>query len=113
MEQLQHDEWDRHHDDRSSKDAVVNEEGSKLIEFPERNSLEMLNGKCGEEGRELTFINHLGRSVIEHIGARRNIGKIGNFRVGVEIISSHVPITVELASGIGEIRSNTMVCVYI
>jgi hypothetical protein len=112
MGHLQHDEWDRHHDDRSSKDAVGNEEGSKLVEFSERNCLEMLNGKCGEEGRELAFINHWGRSVIDCIDARRNTGKIGNFRVGVEIISSHMPITVELASGIEEIRSNTMVYIY-
>jgi hypothetical protein len=25
----------------------------------------MLNGKCGKEGRELTFINLLGRNVID------------------------------------------------
>jgi len=62
---LKHDEWDRQHGDRSSKDAVRNEEGRKLIEFCERNSLEMLNGKCGKEGRELTFFNLVGRSVID------------------------------------------------
>jgi hypothetical protein len=69
----------------------------------------MLNGKYGEEGSELTFINHLERSVILCIGARRNTGKIGNFRVGFEIINSRMPITVELASGIEVFRSNTMV----
>jgi hypothetical protein len=65
MGHLQQNEWDRQHGDRSSKHAVGNEGGRKLIEFFEKNSLEMLNGKCGEEGRELTFINLLGRSVID------------------------------------------------
>jgi hypothetical protein len=31
MGHLKHDEWDRQHGDRSSKDAVGNEEGRKLI----------------------------------------------------------------------------------
>jgi hypothetical protein len=65
MGHLQRDEWDRQHGDRSSKDALGIEEGRKLIEFFERNFLEMLNGKCGKEGRELTFINLLGRSVLD------------------------------------------------
>jgi hypothetical protein len=107
MGHLQHDEWGRQHGDRSSKDVVVNEEGRKLIEFCERNSLEMLNGKCGEEGRELTFINLLGRSVIDC--ALVPLEKLVNFRVDVLIISSHIPVTVEMASGIEVIRRNTMV----
>jgi hypothetical protein len=48
MGHLQYDEWDRQHGDRSSKDAVGIEEGRKLIEFCERNFLDMLNGKCGK-----------------------------------------------------------------
>jgi hypothetical protein len=81
---LQHDEWDRQHGDRSSKDAVGNEGGRILIEFCERKSLEMLNGKCGEEGRELTFINLLRRNVIDcALVPGGMLEKIGNFRVDV------------------------------
>jgi hypothetical protein len=57
---------DSGHSDRSSKEAVVNEDGRKLGEFCERNSLEILKGKYGEDVEvELTFINQLERSVID------------------------------------------------
>jgi hypothetical protein len=44
MGHLQHDEWDRQHGDRSSKDAVGNEEGRNLIEFCERKEWKVWQG---------------------------------------------------------------------
>jgi hypothetical protein len=99
---------DSGHSDRSSKDTIVNEEGGKLVEFCKRKFLELLNGKYGEGN--LTFINYLGRCVIDYsLVLRETLEILVNFRVGVEILSSHMPITLELASGIEVTRNNTMI----
>lgn len=42
----------------------MNEEGRRIMEICDRNLLDILNGKYGEDVKdELTFINHTGRSV--------------------------------------------------
>jgi hypothetical protein len=47
---------------RVSKDVTCNTEGRKVIEFCQRNILEMLNGKYREDTkREYTFVNSLGK----------------------------------------------------
>jgi hypothetical protein len=52
---------------RVSKDFTCNAEGRKLIEFCERNMLEMLNGKYGEDTKgKYTFVNQLGKSFIDY-----------------------------------------------
>jgi hypothetical protein len=52
---------------RVSKDFMCNTEGRNLIEFCERNRLEMLNGKYGEDTKgEYTLVNQLGKSVIDY-----------------------------------------------
>jgi hypothetical protein len=52
---------------RVSKFFTCNAEGRKLIEFYERNRLEMLHGKYGEDTKgENTFVNQLGKSVTDN-----------------------------------------------
>jgi hypothetical protein len=60
------DEIDKDNDNqfgnRVSKDFTCDAKGWKLIEFFERNMLEMLNGKYGEDTKgKYTFVNQLGK----------------------------------------------------
>ena len=65
------------HSDRSSRDAVVNEERRKLIDLRNRTSLEILNGIYGEDAEdEMTFINRLGRSVTDYAFVSEENGEI-------------------------------------
>lgn len=55
----------------------MNEERRKLIDLRNRTSLEILTGINGEDaGDELTFINRLGRSVIDYAFVSEEIGEI-------------------------------------
>jgi hypothetical protein len=55
----------------------VNEERRKLIDVPNRTSLEILNRIYGEDAAdELTFINRLGRSVTDYVFVSEEIGEI-------------------------------------
>jgi exonuclease III len=95
------DNWDNSshnwYGSRKSKDTVCNTEGRKLIDFCEKNGLEILNGKYGSDaGGEFTFVNQLGSSVIDYVLASDGIiCNVMDFKVGVEIISSHMPLLVE------------------
>jgi hypothetical protein len=58
--------------------------------------LEMLNGKYREDMTgEYTFVNQLGKSVIDYALISESILRdLVNFKIGTEIISSHMPITI-------------------
>jgi hypothetical protein len=92
------DYWDSNnwYESRESKDKSCNSLRRKLIGFHENNVFEILNGKYGSDtGQEFTFDNQLGSCVIDY--ALASGGIINNaidFKVGVEIISSHVPLLV-------------------
>jgi hypothetical protein len=60
----------------------------------------MLNGKHGSDTKgEFTFVNRLGKRVIDYALVSENIlGNVLDFRVGSEIITSHMPLTVVLRS---------------
>jgi hypothetical protein len=79
---------------------VCNAEGRKLTEFCERNKLEMLNGKYGEDTKgEYTFVNQLGKSVIDYaLMSEGTLRDFVDFRTGTEIISSHMPLTITIRS---------------
>jgi hypothetical protein len=78
----------------------MQKEGRKLIEFCERNRLEMLNGKYGEDMKgEYTFVNQLSKSVIDYaLMYEGTLRDLVDFRIGTEIISSHMPLTITLRS---------------
>jgi hypothetical protein len=83
---------------------MCNAEGRKLIEFCE-NGFKILNGKYGPDtGGELTFFcNQLGSSVIDCVLASDGIlSNAVDFKVGIEIISYHMPLLVKLGSITGE-----------
>jgi hypothetical protein len=71
-----------------------------MIEFCERNRLEMLNGKYGEDTKgEYTFVNLLGKSVTDYtLMSEGTLRDFVDFRTGTEIISSHMPLTITLRS---------------
>jgi hypothetical protein len=72
--------------------------GRKLIEFCELKNFEILNGKFGLDIRgEFTFINKQGNSVIDYTLASEGILRhILDFKIGVEVISTHMPLLIEL-----------------
>jgi hypothetical protein len=85
---------------RKSKDTTCNAKGRKLIDFCEKNGLEVPNGIYGSDtGGEFTFFVQFGSSVIDY--ALMSDGVICNaidLKVGIEIISSHMPLLVELGN---------------
>jgi exonuclease III len=87
---------------RLSKDVTCNTKGKKLIEFFERNTFEILNGKYGADTNgEYTFINQAGKSVIDYaVVSEGLINKLVEFKIGNEIISCHMPLLVELGDTI-------------
>jgi hypothetical protein len=85
---------------RSSKDKCCNLEGKKLIDFCERQAFHILNGKYGSDAvGEFTFINQLGRSVVDYVLVSEGlIGNLIDVRIGAELISSHIPLSVVLGN---------------
>jgi hypothetical protein len=83
---------------RSSKDKCCNLEGKKLINFCERQAFHILNGKYGcDTVGEFTFINQLGRSVIDYAVVSEGLmGNLIDFKIGTELISSHMLLSVAL-----------------
>jgi hypothetical protein len=83
---------------RASKDSTCNVEGRQLIEFCERNTFDILNGKYGADTKgEFTFISQAGKSVIDYAVASEGlIDKLVGFKIGNEIISSHMPLLIEI-----------------
>jgi hypothetical protein len=75
-----------------------------------KNGFEILNGKYGSDtGGEFTFVNQLGSSVIDYALAFDGIICNVDFKVGVEIISSHMPLLVELENIMeGKLTQNHM-----
>jgi hypothetical protein len=71
---------------------------TKLIEFCEFNNFETLNGKFGSDIRgEFTFINKQSSSIIDYTLASEGILRhIVDFKIGVEVISTHMPLLTEL-----------------
>jgi hypothetical protein len=61
---------------------------------------EMLNGKYGEDAKgEYTFVNQLGKSVINYALMSEGILRdLVDFRIGMEIISSHMPLKITIRS---------------
>jgi hypothetical protein len=96
------DETDKDNDDQSgnkvSKYFKCNAEGRKVIEFCERNMLEILNGKYGEDTKgEHTFVYQLGKSVTDNaLMPEGMLRDLVDFRIGMEIISSHMPLTITI-----------------
>jgi hypothetical protein len=89
---------------RTSKDNICNGEGRKLIEFCERNTFDILNWKYGADSKgEFTFISQAGKSVIDYAMVTEGlIGRLAEFKVGNEIISSHMPLLIEIEKKIVE-----------
>jgi hypothetical protein len=69
-----------------------------LRDFRETNNFEILNGKFGSDTREeITFISKFGSYVIDNTLASEGvINNILDFKTGVEIISTHRPLLLEL-----------------
>jgi hypothetical protein len=78
---------------RKSKDA----EERNLIDL-KKNGLEVLNGKYRSDTEgEFTFVNQLGSSVIDYALASDGIiCNVIDFKVGAGVISSRMPLLVEL-----------------
>jgi hypothetical protein len=93
-------EWDNQFGSRPCKDKISNSKGKKLIEFCKRNTFEMLNAKYGSDVQgEFTSVEQLRKSVTDYALVSESIlGNVSDFRVGSEIISSHMPLTVVLRS---------------
>jgi hypothetical protein len=61
---------------RVSKDSTCNIEGRQLIEFCERNNLDILNGKYRADSKgEFTFMSQAGKSVIDYAVASEGLIK--------------------------------------
>jgi hypothetical protein len=60
--------------------------------------LEMLNGKYGEDMKgEYTFVKQLGKSVIDYaLMSEVILRDLVDFRIGTEIIISHMPLTITI-----------------
>lgn len=81
-------------------------EGRKLIEFYDRNMLQTLNGKYGEDTKgEYTFVNQKGKSVVDYSAMSEGILRdLMDFRIGTEIINNHIPLTTGRIVDLEEIR---------
>jgi hypothetical protein len=88
------------HNGRSSKDKCCKLDGKKLIDFCERQAFHILNGKYGSNMvGDFTFINQLGRSVMDYtLVSEGLIGNLIDFRIGTELISSHMLLSVVLGN---------------
>jgi hypothetical protein len=64
------------------------------------NTFDILNGKYGADSKgEFTFISHSGKSVIDYAVASEGlIDNLGGFKIGNEIISSHMPLLTEIGN---------------
>jgi hypothetical protein len=85
---------------------VCNAEGRKLIEFCERNVFEILNGKYGEDTKgEFTFVSQIDKSVVDcAVMSEGLLLDLVDFRVGEEVISCHMSLTIKLRMGRDGIR---------
>jgi hypothetical protein len=85
---------------RVSKDNICNGEGRQLIEFCERNTFDILNGKYGADIKgEFTFISQTGKSAIDYaVGSEGLIDNLVEFKVGNEVVSSHMPLLIEIGN---------------
>jgi hypothetical protein len=83
----------------SSKENCCNLEGKKLIDFC-RQAFHILNDRYGSGlVGDFTFINQLGRSVIDYALVLEGlIGNLIDFKIGTELISSHMPLSVVLGN---------------
>jgi hypothetical protein len=88
------------YESRVSRDSMCNTEGRQLIEFCERNTFDILNGKYGADSRgEFTFISQAGKSVIDYAVASEGlINNLVGVKIGNEIISSHMPLLIEIGN---------------
>jgi exonuclease III len=87
---------------RVNKDSICNIEGRQLIEFCERNTFDILNGKYGVDSKgKFTFINQVRKSFIDYAVASEGLrDNLVEFKIGNEIISSHMPLLIELGNAI-------------
>jgi hypothetical protein len=78
-----------------------------LIEFCESNNSEILNGKFVSHIRwEFTFINKHGSSVTDYTLASEGILRnITYFKIGVEVVTNHMPLLIELDNIMEEINN--------
>jgi hypothetical protein len=83
-----------------SKHITCNTEGTKLIKFCEKNTFAILNGKYEADTKgEYTFISQAGKSVIDYaVVSEGLINNLVEFRIGNEIISSHMPLLTEIGN---------------
>jgi hypothetical protein len=83
---------------QTSKYKVINQNGRELNAFCERNKSEILNGNFGSDiWGEFTFISMIGSSVTDY--ALMVVGLLDrckDFRIGDEILSSHLPLLITL-----------------
>jgi hypothetical protein len=80
---------------------VYNAEGRKLTEFCEVNMFEILNGKYFEDTiGEFTFVGQIGKSMVDYaLMSEGLLLALVDFRIGEEVISCHVPLTIILRMG--------------
>ena len=92
---------------RESKDELVNSEGLKLLEFCSTNNLIIVNGTVeGDMKGEFTFVNKLGKSVIDFLCVECNlIHMVKKFIISELGCSDHMILNVEL----GEVYDNEMI----
>jgi hypothetical protein len=85
---------------RVSKDSICNIEGRQLIEFCERNTFDILNWKYGADSKgEFTFISQAGKRVTDYAVASEGlIDTLVEFKIGNEIISTHMPLLIEIGN---------------
>ena len=83
---------------RESKDEIVNSEGIKLLEFCSTNNLIIVNGTVeGDMKGEFTFVNKLGKSVIDFFCVECNlIHMVRKFKISELGCSDHMLLNVEM-----------------
>lgn len=83
---------------RQSQDTIINSNGRKLLDFCERFSLTILNGRFETESNgEFTYIGPRGSSVIDYCLTSGGIlMNIASFSIGTSCHSDHVPLEIHL-----------------
>ncbi|XP_055918308.1 uncharacterized protein LOC129950390 [Eupeodes corollae] len=85
------------YNNRTSKDTVYNQNGTKLLDILQNYDLCILNG-CTEGDREghYTFIGGQGKSVIDYCAVNNDwVDLITKFEVQTKTYSDHLPIVIE------------------
>ncbi|XP_075159386.1 uncharacterized protein LOC142232535 [Haematobia irritans] len=83
---------------RRTKDTIINRNGKLIIEFITDNNMIILNGRTnGDEEGNLTYISHIGESVIDICSVSNELlNYIESFQIENKVWSDHMPVVLTI-----------------